>query len=150
MDCQKAMFSFDAVSTHIDPADVPWLPLDPSQPDIRVKYLRLDPVGDEIVSLLSMPVGASLPRHRHTGSVTVYTLQGNWRYLEHDWIATPGSIVWEPAGSIHKPVMLESATGVVITLNIMRGSLEILNRKGTVVAIENCETALLRQRKRHE
>ncbi|MFM0593351.1 2,4'-dihydroxyacetophenone dioxygenase family protein [Paraburkholderia dilworthii] len=137
---------FDAVPVHVDPADVPWLLLHPSLPGIRVKYLRLDPAGGEMVSLLSMPVGASVPRHHHTGSVTVYTLQGKWRYLEHDWIATPGSVVWEPAGSTHRPEMLESATGVVITLNIMRGSLEVLNRHGDVVAVENCETALVRQR----
>jgi 2,4'-dihydroxyacetophenone dioxygenase len=110
-----------------------------------VKYLRIDVSSAETVSLLRMPAHMHLPRHRHIGPVTVYTLEGSWRYLEHDWIAQPGSLIWEPAGSCHSPLTLDSESGTVTTLNMVQGDLEILNRHGKVVAIENCDTAMARQ-----
>ncbi|MDF1722852.1 MAG: 2,4'-dihydroxyacetophenone dioxygenase family protein [Minwuia sp.] len=46
--------------------------------------------GDGIVS-----------RHRHPSPVTGYTLDGSWGYVEHDWIARPGTFIYEPAGETH-------------------------------------------------
>ncbi|PCI44028.1 MAG: hypothetical protein COB51_10795, partial [Moraxellaceae bacterium] len=37
-------------------------------------------------------------RHRHPAMVTGYTLDGAWGYLEHDWVATKGTFIFEPAG----------------------------------------------------
>ena len=31
----------------------------------------------------------------------VYTIEGKWKYKEHDWIAGPGSVVYETAASTH-------------------------------------------------
>ena len=30
-----------------------------------------------------------------------FVLKGSWRYLEHTWIATEGSYVFEPPGEVH-------------------------------------------------
>jgi 2,4'-dihydroxyacetophenone dioxygenase len=130
----------------LDSAAIPWLPLDPALPGVLVKYLSIDTIARETVSLLQMPVGVALPVHRHVGPVSVYTLEGRWRYLEHEWIAGPGSFVAEPAGSTHTPQTLDSASGVVVTLNYVRGDLEMLNAAGEVIGVENCATALRRRR----
>jgi hypothetical protein len=45
--------------------------------------------------------GGILSRHRHPNPVHGFVLKGSWRYLEHDWIARPGSYIFEPPGEIH-------------------------------------------------
>lgn len=127
--------------------DLPWLAMHPGLPGLAIKYLYINAAEDELTALLKMPVGMTLPRHRHDGRVFVYTLQGAWRYREYDWIARPGSTVLEPAGSYHTPETLASDTGDVITFNVMRGDLVLLDDDEREVARENCRVALLRQRK---
>ena len=46
-----------------------------------------------------------LSRHIHPSWVTGYVIKGAWRYLEHDWVATEGSFVYEPPGEIHTLVV---------------------------------------------
>ncbi|KVE38267.1 2,4'-dihydroxyacetophenone dioxygenase family protein [Burkholderia sp. TSV86] len=127
--------------------DRPWLPMDANLPGLEIKYLHINVASDELTVLLKMPVGLALPRHRHDGPVFVYTLQGEWRYREYDWIARPGSTVLEPTGSHHTPEALASDTGMVVTFNVMRGDLVLLDDAGTETARENCRVALLRERK---
>lgn len=45
--------------------------------------------------------GVTIQRHRHTGEVFAFTLQGSWKYLEYPEVNTAGSYLFEPAGSIH-------------------------------------------------
>ncbi|WDD91833.1 2,4'-dihydroxyacetophenone dioxygenase family protein [Burkholderia sp. FERM BP-3421] len=127
--------------------DLPWLPMAEHLPGLAIKYLHIDAAGDELTVLLRMPVGMTLPRHRHDGRVFVHTLVGEWRYREYDWIAGPGSTVLEPAGSHHTPETLSSPTGHVITFNVMRGDLVLFDDDGREAARENCRVALLRQRR---
>ncbi|AOJ04338.1 2,4-dihydroxyacetophenone dioxygenase [Burkholderia mayonis] len=127
--------------------DRPWLPMDARLPGLAIKYLHINVADDEMTVLLKMPVGLALPRHRHDGAVFVYTLQGEWRYREYDWIARPGSTVLEPAGSHHTPEAIASETGEVVTFNVMRGDLVLLDEAGNETARENGRVALLRERK---
>ncbi|MCM2495596.1 2,4'-dihydroxyacetophenone dioxygenase family protein [Burkholderia glumae] len=131
----------------LQPDDLPWLPMADALPGLAIRYLHIDAARDELTVLLSMPVGMALPRHRHEGAVFVYTLEGEWRYREYDWIARAGSTVLEPAGSVHTPETLASPSGRVVTLNVMRGDLVLLDDDGRDVARENCRVALLRQRR---
>jgi 2,4'-dihydroxyacetophenone dioxygenase len=36
---------------------------------------------------MKAPLDVQLPRHHHTGTVMVYTVEGKWKYAEHDWVA---------------------------------------------------------------
>lgn len=127
--------------------DLPWLPMDDALPGLAIKYLHIDAAANELSALLRMPAGTTLPRHRHDGRVFVYTLEGEWRYREYDWVARPGSAVLEPAGSHHTPEALASPTGYVITFNVMQGDLVLLDADGRETARENCRVALVRQRR---
>jgi len=49
--------------------------------------------GGFSVLLKGLP-GAKLGTHYHVGTVHGYTLRGHWRYLEHDWIAKPGTYIF--------------------------------------------------------
>ena len=55
-----------------------------------------------MIVMMKAPHDILLPRHHHSGTVIVYTLEGKWKYKEHDWVAGPGSIVYETASSTHK------------------------------------------------
>lgn len=126
----------------IDDASVPWVPFAPYSTDVLIKYFKLDPTRGESIALLKAPAGAQMPRHHHTGTVIVYTIRGRWKYAEHDWVAGPGSIVFETAGSSHTPTMV--GDDEVVTLNIVQGELLYLNGNDQVVAMENWKTGMER------
>jgi 2,4'-dihydroxyacetophenone dioxygenase len=94
---------------------------------------------------MKVPLGVQLPKHHHTGTVMVYTIEGKWKYEEHDWVAGPGSIVFETAASAHTfEVVAEGESGYVLTLVQVSGDLLFLDDKGTIVAQENWKTSLQR------
>lgn len=88
-------------------------------PFVMRKALKIEPVSGTFVTLLKVPTGMQLPTHHHCGTVIVYTAKGTWRYLEHDWVAVPGSVVYEAAASIPTPAAVGDAE--IITLNIQVG-----------------------------
>ena len=50
--------------------------------------------GGFSVVLRGLP-GSVVGTHYHVGTVHGYTMRGYWRYLEHDWIAKPGTYIYE-------------------------------------------------------
>jgi quercetin dioxygenase-like cupin family protein len=52
-------------------------------------------------NLLRVRKSGVLSCHRHPMGVHGYVLKGRWFYLEHDWVATEGSYVFEPPGDTH-------------------------------------------------
>ena len=41
----------------------------------------------EMALLMRVPAETYLVTHNHLGRVVLYTIKGDWRYMEHDWIA---------------------------------------------------------------
>jgi quercetin dioxygenase-like cupin family protein len=129
----------------IDGESLPWVPLTPYSDQILLKYFKLDPIRGEWTVLMKVPAGAQLPKHHHTGTVTVYTTEGSWKYIEHDWTATPGSFVYETAASTHTFTVVETGeSGYVTTLVTVCGDLLFLDDKDNVVALENWKTSMQR------
>ena len=134
--------NYEHVNTScIDVERLPWIPFAPYSDEVLLKYVKLDPVRGEVIALLKSPPGLQMPRHHHSGTVIVHTLAGKWKYVEHDWVAGPGSVVFETASSEHTPEALPDG-GEVVTLNIVMGELAYLDDKNQVIAIENWKTAL--------
>ena len=130
--------------SHVGGNDLPWVPWEILD-GAAIKLLKVDAVHGTMQLLLRVPAGARLGRHRHTGYVQVYTVQGSWCYLEHDWIAHSGDFVYETADSIHSFETLgEEPTIVFASLN---GTLEFLDDDNQVVHIESWRTMLERQNK---
>jgi len=127
----------------VDDESVPWVPLAPLSDKAQIKYLRLDPVRGEIIALVRLAAGARLPRHHHSGSVIVYTLEGRWKYLESDWIAGPGSMVFDSAASAHTPQVVGNGAPAT-TLNIIMGDVTFYSGDNEVLAIENWKSSLQR------
>jgi len=57
--------------------------------------------------------GGFLSRHRHPAPVHGFVIKGSWRYLEHDWVAGPGSYLFEPPGEIHTLVVDEDCDEMI-------------------------------------
>ncbi|MBV8500331.1 MAG: cupin [Paucibacter sp.] len=127
----------------IDAESVPWIPLPACGDEVMVKYYKLDPVGGEMVLQLRAPSGAIVPELQHSGSLLTYTIEGRWKLAGARWIAGPGSVVCAPAGSRHSPACVVGEE-CVITMHIVAGTVVMYDRNGSVLAVENCQTALAR------
>jgi len=57
------------------------------------------------MNMLKVVKAGVLSRHRHPNPVHGYVIKGRWHYLEHDWVATEGSYVYEPPGETHTLVV---------------------------------------------
>ena len=64
-------------------------------------------------NLLRVRRSGVLSRHRHPAPVHGLVLKGRWRYLEHDWVATEGSYVFEPPGETHTLVVPEDVEEMI-------------------------------------
>ncbi|MCA8296754.1 2,4'-dihydroxyacetophenone dioxygenase family protein [Burkholderia sp. AU30198] len=134
---------YESVATEcINDDSIPWVPMSENLPDVLLKYFKLDPTRGEIIVLMKSPGRGQLPKHHHTGTVIVYTVQGSWKYIEHDWVAGPGSLVFETAASSHTPQALPGDE--VVTFNIVQGELVYLDENDRIISIENWKSALKR------
>ena len=87
----------------------------PQTPTVSFRPLCLCVSGGYYVNLLRVRSSSStgegiLSCHRHPNPVHGFVLKGSWRYLEHDWIARPGSYIFEPPGEIHTLVTVPSSS----------------------------------------
>ena len=99
--------------------------------------------GGFSVLLKALP-GAKLGIHYHVGTVHGYTMRGHWRYLEHDWIAKPGTFIYEPAGEAHTLVVTDDSPDPALVLFIVEGGLIYLDKPvdGAFAAYEDGFTLL--------
>jgi quercetin dioxygenase-like cupin family protein len=81
-------------------------------------------------ALFRFAPGARLPTHQHLGRVHAFTLSGRWRYLEHDWVATPGSYALEPSGSVHTLEVPADATEPAVVLFVSEGAMVLVAEDG--------------------
>lgn len=70
-------------------------------------------------------------RHRHPAPVHGFVIEGKWRYLERDWVATAGSYLYEPPGDVHTLVVDEGDT--MKTLFHNTGALLYCDEKGKTI-----------------
>lgn len=134
---------FEHITTsYVDTEQSPWIAFAPYSDQVFFKLLKVEPVSGTFATLLKAPAGMRLPKHHHCGTVMVYTIKGQWKYLEHDWTAIPGSFVYETAASVHTPVA--AGEEEVVTLNIQVGDSLYMDDKDTIIAVENWKSAMQR------
>lgn len=138
------MFHYQQIDTGaLNDEQTPWIPFTPYDEKVFLKYFKIDPVQGEVISLLKAPAGHEMARHHHTGTVIVYTVQGAWKYKEHDWISRAGGVVYETASTRHTPQALPGDEDI-ITFNIVRGELVYLDEEDRPLAVENWKTSMAR------
>jgi len=128
--------------TNLDATDDgPWVPY---ADGVWFQPLHFNVTSGGFSVLLKGLPGAQLGVHYHVGTVRGYTLQGHWRYLEHDWIAKPGTFIYEPAGEAHTLVIAEDSPEPALILFMVEGGLIYLDKpvEGGFAAYEDGFTAL--------
>jgi 2,4'-dihydroxyacetophenone dioxygenase len=114
----------------IDGEAMPWVP---QGERVWFKPLRFDLVSGRWINLLKVEGSGRVNRHRHTGGqVMGYCTKGSWRYLERDWVARPGTLIWEPPGDIHTLVVDEGVEEMQ-TLFILEGVIQYLDDDDNVI-----------------
>jgi len=96
-----------------------WVPVDEN---VWFRPLMLYASRGYWINLLKVKKSAVLSRHRHPMPVHAYVIKGEWRYLEHDWVATEGSYSCEAPGETHT-LVVEPHVAEMITLFQVNGAM---------------------------
>ena len=122
--------------------EIPWVP---QGERVWFKPLRFDLAAGRWVNVLKVTGGGRVNRHRHSGGqVLGYCLQGSWHYLERDWVARPGTFVYEPPGDIHTLVV--DGAEEMRTLFLLEGVVQYLDEDDNVLYQDDVFTKLERYR----
>lgn len=122
--------------------DLPWVPFDDGT--CHFKPLRFDLATGLWTYLFKIRSNKVVTRHRHTGgSVIGYNIQGEWRYKERNWIAKPGTFIFEPPGDIHT---LITGNEEVVTLFILGGALQYFDEHNSIIGQDDIYTVLKKYR----
>ena len=124
-------------ATNID--EVPWVP---QGERVWFKPLRFDLTNGNWINLLKVKGGGKVNRHRHSGGHVIgYCVQGSWHYLEREWVARPGTLVYEPPGDIHT-LIVEETEEEMQTLFLLSGTVQYLDDADQVIYQDDVFTKL--------
>ncbi len=115
-----------------------WMPIGEG---IYARPMLFIPVNGSWVTMIRADTIGVVSRHRHPAPVTGYTLEGAWGYLEHDWIARPGSFLFEPAGETHT-LVVDPDVGHMKALFHNFGPLVYVDEKGEQVGYDDVFTRM--------
>ena len=130
-------------ATPLDTESVPWVTFFPG---IEVKLLRASEADAKYTLMARFAPGTILPKHKHFGEVQAYTMQGTWHYIEYDWFAHAGSLVYEQPGATHTLHVPEDAKEPAVILFMVTGGMALLTDEDEVFMLE--DVAAMRERYR--
>jgi 2,4'-dihydroxyacetophenone dioxygenase len=109
--------------------ELPWVP---QGENVWFKPLRFDLATGRWINLLKVTKKGKVNRHRHSGGqVLGFVVQGSWHYLERDWVARAGTLVYEPPGDIH--TLITTGEEDMLTLFILEGVIQYLDDDDNVI-----------------
>jgi redox-sensitive bicupin YhaK (pirin superfamily) len=111
------------------PDDRPWIPTSYGEQ----KYLRLNLTTGEWVLFTRIQPDQQVAYHKHHGGLNLYVLEGELNFVDEEWIAGPGTYVFEPPGNTH----VELSEKGVLMLVWSQGPLEFLNADNTPAEVRD-------------
>ena len=105
------------------------------QEGVDFQLLQVDVEAGLWVIRARFQPGVTIQRHKHTGEVFAFTLEGSWKYLEYPEVNTAGSYLYEPAGSIHTLHVPATNTEVTDVWFAIRGANLNLDVDGKVESV---------------
>lgn len=111
-----------------DEADSPWVPFGENA---AIKHLAFDVRNNIYSNILWMKGPGVVGTHKHRGTVVMMCLEGSVRYLEYDWVATPGAFIYEVPGESHT-LVTEHPEGTKL-FGWMQGANEFYDENGNFV-----------------
>jgi quercetin dioxygenase-like cupin family protein len=118
-----------------DAARVPWIPLGDGE---AFKPLAFLPNQRGRILLLRLDPGILVPRHRHTGEVHGFNLEGQRKLLDNDQLVGPGDYVYEPAGNVDSWMAVGDT--VLTVFIVVRGAVEYLDDADKVIQRDTTAT----------
>lgn len=124
----------------------------PQAENVWFRPLLLNTVTGSWCNLLRVRKSGVLSRHIHPSLVVGYVIKGSWRYLEHDWVASEGSFVYEPPGEIHTLVVDEDSGGApeMITFFNIAGAMVYVDADGRQTGYEDVFSKITMCRRHYE
>ncbi|NIQ95765.1 MAG: tRNA modification GTPase [Desulfuromonadales bacterium] len=110
--------------------DSPWVPFGEGA---AIKHLAFDVRRNLFSNILWMKGPGTIGTHLHRGTVTMVCLEGSVRYLEYDWVASPGGLILEVPGEAHT-LVTEHPDGVKL-FGWMEGPIEFYDDKANLVEV---------------
>lgn len=133
-----ADLGLDDQAIHSD--EIPWVP---QGDQVWFRPLRFDLQNGRWINLLRVAKQGKVNRHRHSGGQVIgYVIQGSWRYLERDWVARPGTLIWEPPGDIH--TLVTEGEEEMLTLFILEGVIQYLDDNDQMISQDDVFTKMER------
>jgi 2,4'-dihydroxyacetophenone dioxygenase len=123
----------DMFAPNVLPMDDKWYPVGDAG---HTRPLIFDLSHGYWISLFKGKGSGTIQRHRHSAPVTGWTFEGAWGYRERDWLAVPGSFVYEAGGDIHTLYIPEDP-GHMMALFHVYGPLIYLDDDGNAVDYED-------------
>jgi 2,4'-dihydroxyacetophenone dioxygenase len=108
--------------------DSPWVPFGPNA---AVKHLAFDVRRNLFSNILWVKKPGAIGTHLHRGTIVMVCLEGSVRYLEYDWVATPGGLILEVPGESHT-LVTDHPDGVKL-FGWMQGPIEFYDDQGRFV-----------------
>ena len=125
---------------HIGREDLPWME---GGDGSALQLLHVDLNIGLWISKTRLPAGYRVATHYHTGLVFAVTLEGSWFYLESpDAVNSPGSYLFEPAGSRHTLVTPSAQKGNTVTWFAIYGANINLDPEGNVTSVLDAKAVL--------
>ena len=115
-----------------------WVPVDDN---VWFRPLCLSATRGYWMNLLRVRRAGVLSRHRHPQPVHGYVLKGQWRYLEHAWVASEGSYVYEAPGETHT-LVVDAHVAEMITLFQVNGAMIYTDPDGRCTGYDDVFTRI--------
>ncbi|HEY8567352.1 MAG TPA: 2,4'-dihydroxyacetophenone dioxygenase family protein [Beijerinckiaceae bacterium] len=115
-----------------------WVPL---EENVWFRPLLLAASRGYWMNLLRVRKAGVLSRHRHPQPVHAFVLKGEWRYLEHDWVATEGSYAYEAPGETHT-LVVDPHVEEMITLFQVNGAMIYVDPDGATLGYDDVFTRI--------
>jgi 2,4'-dihydroxyacetophenone dioxygenase len=109
----------------------------------NMQLLRVDLANGVWIVRNRFDPGITVQTHKHTGHVDAFTITGSWHYLESpEAVNTPGSYLFEPAGSIHTLHVPDTNDGVTDVWFTIHGANLNLDADGNVETVIDAGSVL--------
>lgn len=126
-DLQPKGIVSEIVTSVLDGDERLWMPI---HDNVWLKPLMFNITHGYWTSVLKVRRKGVVSCHRHPATVHGYVIKGQWKYLEHDWVANEGSYVFEPPGETHTLVSLSDEE--MLTWFLVNGAMLYVDGDGAL------------------
>ena len=109
-------------------AESPWVPFGDNA---AIKHLAFDVRQGIFSNILWIKGPGVIGTHLHRGTIMMVCLEGSVKYLEYDWVASPGGLILEVPGESHT-LVTDHPNGVKL-FGWMQGPIEFYDDQANFV-----------------